>query len=146
MELAKITRRAIGPDGKTAGTYDEDPKLNSMIYEVEFPDSMVKEYLANVIAQNLLSQIDSEGFSNTVFDSIIDYAKDETALTKKNRFIVTKHSRRKLRKSTVGWKLLVKWKDGSKSWVPLKGIKESNPVDVAEFSKAREIDDEPAFV
>ena len=104
MEIAKITRRTLGPDGTTAGTYDKDPKLNSMIYEVEFPDGMVKEYSVNVIAQNLLSQIDSEGFSNTAFDSIIDYKKDESALKKKNRFIVTKPGRRKLRKSTVGWK------------------------------------------
>ena len=76
MELAKITRRALGPDGTTAGTYDEDPKLNSMIYEVEFQDGMVKEYAGNVIAQNLLSQIHSEGFSNTAFDSVVDYKKD----------------------------------------------------------------------
>ena len=73
MDIAQTTRRAIGPDGTTAGKYDEDPMLNSMIYEVEFPDGMVKEHSANVIAQNLLSQIDSEGFNNTTFDSIIDY-------------------------------------------------------------------------
>ena len=47
-----------------------------MIYEVEFQDGMVKEYAANVIAQNLLSQIDSEGFSNTAFDSVVYHMKN----------------------------------------------------------------------
>ena len=30
-------------------------------------------------------------------------------------------------------------------WISLKDLKESNPVDVAEFAVARGIDDEPAF-
>ena len=35
--------------------------------------------------------------------------------------------------------------DGNKVWVPLKDLKESNPIEVAEFAKARRIDKEPAF-
>ena len=46
---------------------------------------------------------------------------------------------------TQGWKLIVEWKDGSKTWIPLKDIKDSNPVDVAEFDKAKGIDDEVKF-
>ena len=32
------------PDGGTDGIYHEDPRLNSMIYDVEFPDGQIKEY------------------------------------------------------------------------------------------------------
>jgi hypothetical protein len=47
MDIGKVTRRAIGPDGTTAGTYDSNPMLNSMIHEVEFPDEQkMKEYAA----------------------------------------------------------------------------------------------------
>jgi len=49
------------------------------------------------------------------------------------------------RKSTAGWKLLVQWKDGSETWVPLKDSKELHPVEVAEFARAKGIDDEVAF-
>ena len=35
--------------------------------------------------------------------------------------------------------------DGSNQWVPLKILKESNPIEVAEFAISRNIDDEPAF-
>ena len=31
MSVGKVTKRAIGPDGTVAGTYDENPYLNSMI-------------------------------------------------------------------------------------------------------------------
>ena len=46
-------------------------------------------------------------------------------------------------KITIGWKFFVKCKDGSQEWVPLKLLKESNPVEVAEFVTARNIADEP---
>ena len=42
-------------------SYNENPLLNSIIYDVEFPDGQIKEYAANVIAQNMYSQVDSEG-------------------------------------------------------------------------------------
>ena len=50
-----------------------------------------------------------------------------------------------MQKTTKGWKLLVIWKYQSKTWIPLKDLKESNPVKLAEFAKAQCIEDEPAF-
>ena len=47
--------------------------------------------------------------------------------------------------TTCGWVLLVLWTDGTKQWVPLKDMKELNPIEMAEFAKARGIADEPAF-
>ena len=39
----------------------------------------------------------------------------------------------------------MRWKDGSKSWIHLKYLKESNPVKLAEYTNARGIADEPTF-
>eukprot|EP00980_Cylindrotheca_fusiformis_P024074 scaffold11509_cov88-Cylindrotheca_fusiformis.AAC.1 len=50
-----------------------------------------------------------------------------------------------MRKTTQGWKLLVQWADDSETWIPLKDMKESHPVETAEFARARGIDKEPAF-
>jgi hypothetical protein len=49
------------------------------------------------------------------------------------------------KKTTAGWDLQVEWRDGSTSWLPLKQLKESNPVEVAEYAKANQLDAEPAF-
>ena len=38
MTVGKVTKHALGPNRNVAGTYDENLCLNSMIYEVEFPD------------------------------------------------------------------------------------------------------------
>ena len=91
-------------------------------------------------------QIDSEGYSTTLIQGIVDYRKDEaTAVPKSDKYVVTKHGQKRLQKSTAGWKLLVQWKDGLETWVPLKDMKESNLVEVAKFTKAKGIDDEVAF-
>jgi hypothetical protein len=36
-------------------------------------------------------------------------------------------------------------KDGISSWIPLKDLKESNPVEAAEYAVANKIAGEPAF-
>ena len=58
---AKIMKRAIGPDGKPIGKYNQKPILNSKKYEVELPDGVVDEYYHNILSENLLSQVDKEG-------------------------------------------------------------------------------------
>ena len=46
---------------------------------------------------------------------------------------------------TGGWKLLVRWKDGMESWAMLVDMKQSYPVEMAEFARVRGISDEAAF-
>jgi hypothetical protein len=61
MSVGKVIQRALGPNGTVAGTYDENPFLNTIIYEVEFPNGDVKEYAANIIAKNMLTQVNPDG-------------------------------------------------------------------------------------
>ena len=39
----------------------------------------------------------------------------------------------------------MEWADKSESWIKLKDMKESHPIETAEFAVARDIADEPAF-
>ena len=48
-------------------------------------------------------------------------------------------------KTTRRWDLLVEWKDVSSSWIPLKYLKASNPVELAEYAAGICLDIEPAF-
>jgi hypothetical protein len=146
MSVGHVTKRAIGPDGTIAGTYDENPYLNSMIYEVEFPDEQVQEYAANTIAENMLTQVDEDGFSPTMMSAIIDYRKDvDATISKADKHVVTHSGNNRPRKTTIGWSLLVQWADKYESWIPLKDLKESHPCETADFAKTRGIADEPAF-
>ena len=92
------------------------------------------------------NEVDSDGFSLALMEGIIDYKRDDSiAIPKADRYITTGRGQRRLWKTTAGWKLLVKWKDQSESWVKLSELKESHPVDTVEFAKSRGIDDETAF-
>ncbi len=71
---------------KQRGRYDENPYLNSIVYEVEFDDGNVREYSANIIAENMLSQVDDEGFARIMMEAIVDYQKDEANNNNNQRF------------------------------------------------------------
>ena len=86
------------------------------------------EYSANLIAENMISQCDEDGFSSFLMDCIIDFKKDlATVVSKEDMHVITKRGQRRLRKTTSGWKILVRWKDKTESWIPLKDMKESHP-------------------
>ena len=77
MVNGKVIQRTIGPDGQVTGTYDNNPFLTSIIYDVEFPDGQVKEYSANIIAENMLTQVDSDGMSTTLMEAIVGHRRDD---------------------------------------------------------------------
>ena len=41
-QIAKVICRTIDNNGNIIGTFDENPVLNSLVYDVEFPDGTVK--------------------------------------------------------------------------------------------------------
>jgi len=49
------------------------------------------------------------------------------------------------KKMTRGWDISVKWWDGSTSWLPLRDVKDSNPLKLAQYAIANGIQEEPAF-
>ena len=93
----------------------------------------------------MYNQVDYDGYSQTEFDAILDFRKDDTAVTKADMLVTTPSGRKRHRVTTDGWELLVRFKDASEQWLPLRLLKETNPVDVADFSVAAGISDEPAF-
>ena len=107
--------------------------INTGIHDVEFQDRVIKPYYANVIAQNILNQFDNDGYHYQMLDSISDHSKYGSAVAKENQWLTSKRGNRFQRKTTIGWKLLFKYEYSSKSWIPLKLAKESNPIEVSEF-------------
>ena len=94
---------------------------------MEFPDGEVNEYSANVIAENMWSQCDAEGNQYLLLDAIVDFRKDGHAVDGADGFTIEK-GRKTRRKTTKGWFLCVKWRDGTTLWERLTDLKESNPV------------------
>jgi hypothetical protein len=119
--------------------------LDTRILEVQFPDGNVQEYAANVIAEHLYSQVDDKGCRYLLMDEIVDHRKDGLAVAADDLCYTDKRGVKQMRRTTKGWQLLLQWKDGSNTWIPLRDLKESNPVDVAEYAVANKLVHEPAF-
>ena len=105
---------------------------------------VLDSYTANAIAENMWSQCDMDGNQYVLLDAIVDHKRDSNAVSKADKYIQVR-GRNHLRKTTKGWHLCVEWKDGTTTWERLADVKESNPVQVAEYARANGIDDEPAF-
>jgi hypothetical protein len=119
--------------------------LDNRTYEIEFPDGRSDEYTANVIAENMYSQCDIEGRQYNLMEGIVDHKTDGHAVEPSYMYIKNVKNK-KVRKTTKGWNLCVEWKDGTTSWERLAYLKESNPVEVAEYASAKSFIDTPACV
>jgi len=127
------------------GVANNNSIFDARLYQVQFPAGHVEEFSANVIAQNIYSQLDSEGHCYLMLEAIVNYKKDENAIPMEERFVVANNSKFHKRRTTQGWHLCIQWVDGSTSWEPLKDLKESFPVQVAESAYAHDLQDEAAF-
>ena len=68
-----------------------------MVYDVQFPDGEIKEYAANVIAENMYNQVDADGHNSNDLVRIIDYRKDDTDVERSKMHITTKSGNKCIR-------------------------------------------------
>ena len=115
------------------------------MYEVEYVDGHKASLTANTIAQNMFAQFYDEGNIHVLFDEIINHCRTTLALKQANAFIVTSIGNRRRQDTTKGWDMLIRWKYGSTTWVPLKDMKESYPVQVSGYAVLTRIQEEPTF-
>jgi hypothetical protein len=142
---AKVIKRARSDSGYPIGTAHVNPMLDTRQYECVTEDGTVERYTANIIAENIYAQCDDEGKQYTILDEIIEHSKDGNAIDITNGFTISANGNRVPKKTTRGWKLLCTWKDGSSNWIDLKELKDSNPIEVAEYAVANKIQEEPDF-
>ena len=53
-----VKRRKLDDDGNTIGTESTNPLVDMRAYEIEFIDGTTETLTANIIAENLLAQVD----------------------------------------------------------------------------------------
>ena len=91
LQAGKVIDRATDADGNPAGEYHSNPILNTRVYDVQFPAGMIQQYSANIIAENLYSQVDEDGRRYTMLDDIVEYSNDANAIDKDNGWITNQH-------------------------------------------------------
>lgn len=142
--LGQVISRKRDTEGNPIGKGNSNPILDTRLYQVMFPDGSVAEYSANVIAECIYAQVDDEGRQYMLMDEIVDWKKTDEALLEAIPQ-VSHNGNVHPQRTTKGIKLCVKWKDGSTSWEALKDLKESYPLQVAEFALSQQLTKLPAF-
>ena len=90
------------------------------------------------------AQCDSEGNQYLLRAGIVDHKKDQSAVEEEDMYIKY-GSNMQPRKTTKGWSLCIEWNDGSTSRECLANLKESNPMEVADYALVHGLEAEPAF-
>jgi hypothetical protein len=98
---------------------------------------------ADIIAENLLAQVDEEGHQQLLINEIEDHRIIDDAIPIDQGTFPTHSGMKGRRRMTKGWELSVRWKDGSSSWISLTDLKDTYPVDLADYAIANWIQDEP---
>ena len=75
MQTGKVARGALVIDVRVTGMYDDNPILGYVVYQVEFLDGHVTENATNIIAENILKQVDLEGFLLTMMEVTVNYKR-----------------------------------------------------------------------
>ena len=132
-------------EGRPIGVANDNPILDQQQYEVEYEDGETEVLTANIIAENLLAQVDDQGQRFLMIDEIEDHQVLEDAIPKSQGTFTTSSGLTRKKRTTVGWEILVRWKDGSSDWVKLKDLKDSYPVQLADYAVNNKIQDKLAF-
>ncbi|KAL7484963.1 hypothetical protein ACHAW6_010619, partial [Cyclotella cf. meneghiniana] len=123
-ELARVLCRKHNSTGVPVGTVHKQPAIDTHVYKVLFPDGCTKELATNTIAEALYAQCNPDGNQYIMLDTIMDFRKNPNVAISRNNQVKI---------------------DSSTSWQKLLDLKESHPLQVAEFALAAGIADEPAF-
>jgi hypothetical protein len=76
----RIAKRSKDNDGNPIGRRNDNFLLDTRKYKVDLEDGTTEEFYANVIAENLFSQVNSEGNQYVLMSAISDHRKDETSV------------------------------------------------------------------
>ena len=145
-DLCKVQRPACDDTNETIGDYNQNPLLNTQVYDVEDPDGNVQKSSANIIAEKVLNTCNHKGYRWATLLDIVGHNQANNTVQKSDQIIFYKgKNAKRQRKTTVGWKVRCKLSDGTHQWFDLKHLKQSNPVDVAQYALQVGIADKPAF-
>ena len=145
VQQANVKRRVVDDEGKPVGIANDNPILDLRQYEVAFLDGETEIMTANLIAENILAQMDENGHIHMMLDEIEDHRVLPDAVKKNEGTYTTSQGTTQKKRTTKGWELLVRRKDGSSNWICLKYLKDSYPIDLIEYTGSNNLPEEPAF-
>ena len=73
IEHAVVKRRAVDHLGEPIGIANNNPLLDTRQYDIEYLDGTIETFTTNLIAENILAQVDEDGHRQLLLDEIFDH-------------------------------------------------------------------------
>ena len=89
-EFARVKKILKNANRRPIIVVNDNPILESRMYEVKYHDGYVTSMADNLIDDNLLAQVNQEDKIVVLIESIIDTITDSTQTLQKNAFVITK--------------------------------------------------------
>jgi hypothetical protein len=140
-----VIKRAKGENGSPIGQRNNNPMLDTQRYTVRLMDGSEQEFAANQIAENLYAQVNEHGQHELLLCEITNH-RNIHALKEGPETMPTKHGHNwKLPKTTKGVEIQVRFRDDTHSWLPMNEVRQSNPIELAEYAVQHGLANEPTF-
>ncbi len=131
-------------DGNPIGCRSDNPILDMYLYDIKFLDGEVMLLTTNAIAQAMYAWCIVDGNEYLLVESFVDVQKNPTVISLDEQRSVH-NGQECMHHTTLGWHVCCQWKDGSISWEKLSDVKESHPLQIAEYDVSMGVDHEPGF-
>ena len=89
-EFSKVKKRLWGENGIPIGRNHDNPILDTIVYEFEYPDGHKASLAANTISENLFSQVYEEENRFVLFDDRVNHCVDGRETMQQDIFICFK--------------------------------------------------------
>jgi hypothetical protein len=131
LDRPRVLKRPHNGDGLPIGrTRNPNPVFDNQ-HKVEFYNRSVAVYTANIKAENLAAINNAEEQPNAWFRVLIDHRTVSNATSMSNMPYTDKRGVSKPRMTSDGWELYFQWTNGTTCSLPLRDIKDSNPIEAA---------------
>ena len=107
LEFTKVTKRLRDVNGIPISTANNNPILDTCLYEIEYLDSYKASLTANTIAENIFVQIDNEDHCHVLQDNIANHRVDGSKLKDYEVFICSCNGGKCRKETTKGWEILL---------------------------------------
>ena len=118
--------------------------LDTRMCQVEVFGGEVTKLSANIIADSMYALLNADRNEYLLLNPLINHCNDKKVISLMDQQ-TSILGRPVTHKSTAGWKICYHWKDSSTSWEKLSDLKESHPLQTADFAVAHGINHEHAF-
>ena len=120
-QLARVSKRMKHFAGNSIGTANNNPILDTRQCLVEYLDGHEEDMHANLITEHMYDQVDEDGHIFSRLTKRVDHrCNPYTTVKEDNSYLSNNTGQKSGIHNTEGLDLLVSWKDGSTTWIPLK--------------------------